>query len=532
MSGAESGPVESSGAAGSQTPGYGEDPRPDPGAAPLAPLEFARWIWRQLTSMRTALMLLFLLAIAAVPGSVIPQEAVDSARAARWQDQHPTLTPIYEKLGLFAVYDSAWFSAIYLLLMVSLVGCILPRTMVYARALRARPPKLPRNLRRLPEHRELTVDAAPEAVLARADGALRGYRRDATATSISAEKGYLREAGNLLFHVSVLIVLAGFAYGSMFGYRGGVIVVTGGSFANTLSQYDDFDPGAMFEPDQLRPLAFTVTDFDVSFIEDGRQRGMAHEFSAGLDYRLGSGAEKKTRIEVNHPLKVDGTDVYLIGHGYAPVVTVRDGNGDVAFSGPVVFLPEDSSFRSFGVIKAPDAGPEQLGFEGEFYPTYAFTEDTGPFTVFPEAKNPVLSMLSYRGDLGLDSGTPQSVYVLDQAGLDPITKSDGKPFRVDLALGQRVQLPDRLGSISFDRVDTFVKLQISHDPGGWIALGGMLLALAGLLGSLFIRPRRIWVSIRVDGGRSVVEVAGLDRSAGGDLAGELDALAATLKETR
>ena len=80
-----------------------------PGAAPLAPREFARWAWRQLTSMRTALILLFLLALAAVPGSVVPQQAVDASRAAQWRQDHSTLAPIYEKLGLFSVYDSAWF---------------------------------------------------------------------------------------------------------------------------------------------------------------------------------------------------------------------------------------------------------------------------------------------------------------------------------------------------------------------------------------------------------------------------------------
>src|ERR1043165_6874477 len=76
-------------------------------AAPaLRPVEFARWIWRQLTSMRTALILLFLLALAAIPGSVVPQEAVDSLRSSRWKADHPSLTPVYERLGLFDVYGS------------------------------------------------------------------------------------------------------------------------------------------------------------------------------------------------------------------------------------------------------------------------------------------------------------------------------------------------------------------------------------------------------------------------------------------
>ena len=151
-----------------------EPPQRPPGAPALTPVELARWTWRQLTSMRTALILLFLLALAAVPGSVVPQEAVDSVRASQWRQQHPTLAPIYEKLGLFHVYDSVWFSAIYILLMVSLVGCFLPRMRIYWRGVRARPPKAPRNLARLPEHASYETDESPEEVLERAHAVLRG----------------------------------------------------------------------------------------------------------------------------------------------------------------------------------------------------------------------------------------------------------------------------------------------------------------------------------------------------------------------
>ena len=185
----------------------------------------------------------------------------------------------------------------------------------------------------------------------------------------------------------------------------------------------------------------------------------------------------------------------------------------------------------------PDAGtrakPTQLGLEGEFYPTYAFTQASGPFSAFPDDRNPAISMLAYRGDLGLDSGVPQSVYSLDKKGLTPIRKADGKPMRVDLMLNQTVTLPDGLGSITFDGMSRFVKLQVSRSPGDWIALAGVVLALLGLLGSLFIRPRRVWVKVRREGdsadGRTLVEVAGLDRSAGGDLAGEIDELTASLQ---
>ena len=86
--------------------------------------------------------------------------------------------------------------------------------------------------------------------------------------------------------------------------------------------------------------------------------------------------------------------------------------------------------------------------------------------------------------------------------------------------------------MTFDGVQRWNKLQVSETPGKLVALAGVVLALVGLLGSLFIRPRRMWVRAREDGGATVVDVAGLDRSNGGDPergAAELAAIMDTLR---
>ncbi|RYP87968.1 cytochrome c biogenesis protein ResB [Nocardioides guangzhouensis] len=502
--------------------------------------ELLRWSWRQLTSMRTALVLLFLLALAAIPGSVIPQSDVDAFAVSRWQERHPKLTPVYEKLQLFSVFDSAWFSAIYLLLVVSLVGCILPRTRVYWRGLRAKPPTAPRNLTRLPDHATYTTDEAPDEVLARAARVLQGrrYRIETRGDAVSAERGYLREAGNLLFHLAVLVVLAGFAIGSLWGYKGGVIVVEGNGFSNNLTQYDDFVPGSLMRASAMEPFSFDVDKFDITWLMSGPRKGMAQKFVADLTYReTPDGEEKKYPLRVNHPLSIGGTDIFLIGHGYAPRITVRDGNGDVAYSGPVIFLPEDqATFTSFGVVKAPDARPKQIGLEGLLYPTFLMVNGN-PTSVLGDDRNPRLSMLAYAGNLGMDSGDPQSVYVLDKDRMKQLTKDDGSMFRVDLFQGQTVDLPDGAGSVTFDGMDPWVRVQISRTPGQGVALAGVVLALIGLLGSLFIRPRRVWVRVRRregdssgdDGDGTLVEVAGLDRSGGGDVPAELEQIVAALQ---
>ena len=525
-----------------------DDRQATPLPADLDARGLARWSWRQLTSMRTALVLLLLLALAAIPGSVIPQEDIDSLAVSQWRDNHPRLAPIWDRLDLFAVYGSVWFSAIYILLMISLVGCIIPRLFVYARALRARPPRAPRHLSRLPESTSYTCDEDPDVVLDRAASVVRRRRfrvdRLEGGDSVAAERGHLREAGNLLFHLAVIVVLVGVAIGSLFGYKGGVIMFVGKDqgFSNLLTQYDDFAPGSLFDPGVMEPFSFSITDFDVDWMTEGRRAGQARKFVSHLDYQTQpDGETQQYDLKVNHPLSIGGTDVFLIGHGYAPVITIRDGDGNVAQSGPTAFLPiNPQTFESFGVVKAPDAQPTQLGLEGTFYPTFQLGRDTDgnltmPASAFGNAIDPLVSLFVYSGDVGLDDGSGASVYVLDKSKATQLRKADGQPFRMDLRPGETVTLPDGLGSVTFEGLERWNKIQISRTPGKFIALGGVVAALLGLLGSLFVRPRRLWVRARrQDDGSTLVEVARLDRSSGGDPEtgrAELDQIVAALRET-
>jgi cytochrome c biogenesis protein len=505
--------------------------RKEPSTPPaLGPVGLARWAWRQLTSMRTALVLLFLLAFGAVPGSLIPQTPVDPVAVADFIERHPELSRWYDRAGMFDVYKAPWFSAIYLLLFVSLIGCVVPRLATYLRALRSRPPRAPRNLHRLPAHRRVEVDAGPEQVLAATREVLRRrrFRIEPYDGVLSGERGYVREAGNLLFHFSLIVVLLGVAWSSLFGYRGTVIVVVGNGFSNSIAQYDDFNPGRAFSPDDLPPFSLTVTDFSATFETQGPQRGAARTFDAKVNYQVDpESPERSYDLRVNHPLEVGDAKVHLLSHGYAPRVTVRDGKGEVAFSGPVPFLQQDANFSSFGVVKAPDARPDQLGFEGFFLPT-AVIDERGPVSVFPQALNPALVLTAYHGRPAQETGRPQSVYQLDKSVLTQFGDGKGDKLRFQLQPGNTVKLPDGKGTLTFDSYTRWVQLQVSHAPGQTVALIGILLAIAGLMASLFIHPRRTWVRVRADSGRTVVEVAGLDRSAdagaGHGLGDEIEAI--------
>jgi cytochrome c biogenesis protein len=506
------------------------EPRPPA----LTPLELLRWAWRQLTSMRIALILLFLLALAAIPGSLVPQRSVDPLKVSEFAKEHPGLTRLYEKLSLFEVFSSPWFSAIYLLLFISLLGCVVPRTRLHARAMRARPPQAPRNLSRLPSSRRWETSADPETTLAAARTVLRSsrFRVDRAEGAVSAEKGYLRETGNLVFHVALIGVLVAVALGNLYGFSGSVLVVEGRGFANTLPQYDEFEPGRLFDAGTLPPFSFKLTDFTAAYQESGSQRGAASSFDAAVDYRPDPDAPaRRVHVKVNKPLVVDGAKIFLTGHGYAPVLTVKDGRGDVVYSGPTPFLPQNANFASVGVAKAPDARPEQLGLQGFFLPTATADHTGGLVSIFPGPKNPAVILRAWTGDLGLDDGTASSVYRLETDKLTRVTEN-GKPVTAVLQAGKTMTLPDGLGTVTYEGYREWAAFQIAHDPGKELALGSAALALAGLVLSLFVRRRRVWVRAAPGaGGRTVVEIGGLARTEAADLDDEIESIAERLRRT-
>ncbi|WP_083295265.1 MULTISPECIES: cytochrome c biogenesis protein ResB [unclassified Curtobacterium] len=490
----------------------------------LGAVGYLRFFWRQLTSMRTALFLLMLLALAAIPGSLVPQRTADPNGVVQYKADHPQLFPVLDKLQVFDTYTSVWFSAIYLLLFVSLIGCIVPRTKHHWQALRTRPPKTPVRLSRLAGYRSVAVDGegvTPEHAVTRAMAILKrsGYRVERFGDSVSAERGYLRETGNLVFHAALVGVLLAVGVGGGFGYTGQRLLVEGQTFSNVLGSYDSFNPGRWFQQSDLKGYNFTLDKFVTKYEERNLDAlGQALDYSATVTTQEKGGSKQTSRLGVNDPVSVGGTNVYLLGNGYAMDVTVRDGDGNVAFKDTVPFLPEDANYTSTGVIKVPDALPDQLGMVGFFYPT-ASKLSTGAYaSAYPDDQNPLLTLQVYTGDLGLDDGVPQSVYTLDTSGLQQIAGRQSKTASVELKPGQTKTLPDGAGSITFDGVKRYVSLDVHHDPSQLWVGGFAVLSVLGLLTSLFVPRRRVWVKVvpRRDGSADAepgydLEYAGLAR---------------------
>lgn len=499
--------------------------RTDVALPTLGPLGMLRWAWTQLTSMKTALFLLLLLAVAAVPGSLFPQRPANPAIVTQYLKDHADYGPILDKLQMFDVYSSAWFSAVYLLLFISLIGCVVPRAIAHWKSWRSKPPRTPARLSRLPVYGTLVVpaeqglDADVAAEQAAALLKKRGYRVDVrpaagSLASVGAEKGYLKELGNLCFHSGLVGVLVSVAVGGLFGYSGQRTLVEGETFVNTLVGYDTFNPGSNFQSGWLAPYSFRLDKFDVRYDRESvKQFGQPLDFTAHVTTKDSPDApEKQQDVKVNDPLSIGGTNVYLVGNGYAPVVTVRGGDGKIAFQGPVSAIPTDAVYTSTVVIKAPDAKPGQLGFVGFFLPTAEKGANNVAFSADPDPLNAQLNLNSYVGDLGLDKGTPQNVYALDVAKLTQVNGRDKPAGGIVLGAGQSYTLPDGQGSISFDGLKRYVALDIHHNPGQEWALGFALFSLAGLIGSLFLTRRRLWVRVgNHEDGRTMVEYGLLTR---------------------
>jgi cytochrome c biogenesis protein len=488
--------------------GIRQGPRRRPG-----PGETLRQAWREFRSMRTALILLVVLAAASILGSLFPQQGISPQRVTRYFQDHPGLAPVLDRLGLFDVFGSAWYMAIYLALLAALVACLVPRTHV----LRSRPPRGGR-LDRYRTRASFQTAASPEQATAAAGRVLarHRYRLARHDDELAGEKGYLREAGSLLFHVSLLVLLLGLAYGKGFGYRGQAAIVEGETWANARVGYDTFSPGRFFGPGQLPPFQLRLDDFSNAFHDDGTPRAFVSRVAA-LD--LDGRQLQAQGVAPNRPMTVDGVRVFQSDYGYVPVVRVAGGDGKVLKQEEVLTLRDPATEVSTGAVKVTAARP-QVGLELTMFTGLRTAPDCpggADFCNDPRLVRPVLVVLPFKGDL--QASRVQSVFSLDHDRLEPL---GGRPLI--LGLGQTGKLANGL-EVSFSALKQYSVLTLARDPGVPIVGVAAALLLLGLVLSLYITRRRVWVRASPSAGGATVEVAGLALQGKAAFVGELAGLA-------
>jgi cytochrome c biogenesis protein len=480
--------------------------------------------------MRTALVLLVVLAAASILGSLFPQEGVSPQRVDQYFQDHPALAPVLDRLGLFDVFGSAWYMAIYLALLGALVACLVPRTRALYRVLRSRPPR-GGNLDRYRTRATFDTTASPEQAIQAARTVLRrrrfrlaehpegsGQPGAGVPGELAGEKGYLREASSMLFHVSLLVLLVGLAYGKGYGYRGQAAIIEGETWANARVGYDNFSPGRFFGPERLAPFQLRLDDFSNSFHDNNTPRAFVSRLTA-LD--LDGRQTQSQRVAPNRPMTVEGVRVFQSDYGYVPVVRVVAKDGDeLVAPQEVLTLRDPASEWSTGAVKVTRAKP-QVGLELTMFTGLRTAPDCpggAPFCNDPRLVRPVLVVLPYQGDL--QASKVQSVFTLDRTRLAPL---GDRPLV--LGVGQSGKLANGM-KVSFTGLKQYSVFTLARDPGVPIVAVAAVLLLGGLIPSLYVTRRRVWVRAFPAGpGTTRVVLAGLALQGKTAFEGELSRLA-------
>jgi cytochrome c biogenesis protein len=401
--------------------------------------------WKTLSRMRTAVILLAIVAALSMVATLLPQRAIQPERASGWIQDHALLGPWFDRLGFFAVYESWLLIGAVVLMYVSLGNCVITRGLALYRRWRR---KLPRNAQ------------------------------------------FIGEAGSLVFHLSFFVLLFGVMFNLAAGFTAFVNVVEGDSVVEARPSYDQIEEGVLFNPSGHRGFEVKVDKFNASYYTDGRP---ADFVSHAEVYDQGRKVSEKD-IRVNQYLSYEDVKFYQANYGWAPVIQVFDPNGRVVFDQPVVFFGDPQ--LSNGVMKVPSAGPpgQQLGARMFFVPDLQGDAST-PRAGTANPDNPAIAMIMFQGDLHADRVA--NVYDLDVSQMKTL-------WQGGLHLGQTAQIPGGY-RVAFSRLARYTGLQVTYAPGLPIIYASFVLMLGGLLVRLYLRPVLEWRGARLK--RSAAEPA-------------------------
>ena len=477
-------------------------------------------VWRTLRSMRTALILLLLIALASIAGSLLPQRPNSPERVLQYRAEHRFWGTFLDRAGLFDVFGSWWFVLITTLLFVSLIACLVPRTRALWRALRT-PPMQAREIDAFPQFAEIRVAAGPDLAIDSARRALRRRRfrvaRDSSRPALAAEKGVAREVGSLAFHWAFILLLAGVIYGKGTGFSGLIAVVEGQTWVDAEANYDGtIQAGRFF--DGFTGVGLRLRDFGSDFLRSGQPM----DFVSSVDLQAPDGSLLRQQdIRVNEPAKIEGLWIYQSGFGWAPVIEVTD-RGEVVWSGPVVMdrdpAPEgvvELAMPWRGVVKLPGTGAQgtDRAIELELWPdsrAFAALLDPG---AEPQAMlvafEPIIRFSVWEGPLsdlsssGLDTASMREV----SAGIVGAERTADLGGGASLAEGDAESGSG--STISFQELREYSVFQVARDPGLPLVLAAAILILVGLLPALYSSRRKVWIRADPDGDGAVLRMGGL-----------------------
>ncbi len=445
--------------------------RPAVGMPPRGPLSrLGAALWGLFTSVNFAVAQIIVLSLLAVVGMTVRQLPGFAFRSAsdyaneigRLHDRYdPVLgsgvVDVMERLQLFQVFTSAWFSVGMVVLIVSIVICTIDRT--------------PRLWRQSAEIRVVQPDAyfdprlpdravvqapleasAVGAVLRRHGFRVRREDRDGAAY-VYGDRHRWTKMATLFTHLGLILFLIAGAVTARFGDEQGLVVGEG----DTLTVQPIGTPGLLL----VRNFGFEAPGFET---------GSPTDFTTDLAvYRDGELLERKI-IRVNDPLAVAGYTFHQNGFGPAPKLILRDALGAVLWDGPVP-LADQAAGLPFGTLSVPG-------------------RDLGLQLLLQRAADGrgIVLVLPYRVTGTDGSGRPITENLLPMA----------------IARGEVQTVPGIDFSVELSGFTDFTLLIAKSDPGQglvWTAFASLILGLV----ITFHRPRRrIWSRLSPDGELAIV----------------------------
>jgi cytochrome c biogenesis protein len=427
-----------------------------------------RRFWREYTRMRTAILFLIGVALIVLVGSFVPQQDTsDQAKVDQFLADHQNLNGLASHIGLplTQVFVSPLFFVLLGSLYLALGSCVIRR----GRAL------LMRTIRRHPR--------TPQ---------------------------YWGEWGSWLFHTSFFLLLVAVVWGKATGFQGIMTITEGQRVAEARAAYDTLQEGLLFNG-QHSGFEVQLNSFKATY----QPNGQAADYVSNVTVYDHGKAVLTKDIRVNDFLSYRDVDFYQQDYGWAPHIIVRNPAGQVVYDGTVDFFGAQKNVQT-GILKVPDfdytvpgaQSPLQIGARIAVFPDAKTIQQVNPDgSIDPnatnfgpggeEARNPVLQVQLWVGDLGLDKGQPQNVNELDTGNMSPYlvdSSQNDVPFPVQLGETTRLALPGADAqhpayfSIEFAGLKQYSLFMVKKDNGVPLVYATFLLIMTGLMVKLYLKP--------------------------------------------
>jgi cytochrome c biogenesis protein ResB len=428
--------------------------------------ERASRFWREYTRMRTAILFLIGIALIVLVGSFVPQQDTSQqAKVDEFLAAHRHLDALAGHLGLplTQVFVSPLFYILLGSLYIALASCVLRRGTALVRRTLRRHPRTPQ---------------------------------------------YWGEWGSWLFHTSFFLLLIAVVWGKATGFEGIATVTEGERVTEARTGFDTLREGFLFDGHHAG-YQVGLNHFHAGYAANGAPTDFVSNVTV---YDHGRAVETRD-VRVNDFLGYDDVDFYQQDYGWAPRLVVTNPSGRTVYDGTVEVFGNEKSAQA-GVLKVPDFGYRlpgaakgiQLGAKLVVLPDARARQQLGgadagvgaSTTYAPggqEARNPVLLVQLFVGDLGLDGGRPQDVTQLDTQAMAPYFR-DGRSLPVPLTGSLRLPLVGTdcaapgaaCLTLSFPELRQYSLFHVKKDNGVPLVYASFVMVMVGLLTKLYLRP--------------------------------------------